>query len=893
MKRLLAAMVQLSLNHPRPLLVLAAVMMAVFGAVGAGTPVDSSRNTMVAADNPHQAKQMRYFERFGIPQSMVFVIEGGSPAERRAVVDGLAEGLADEPALRGRILARVDPEAVAELLLLHRPELATELRGLEGGVRAGIRSAAQRLLAAAPGPLPSATGDPPEEAPAVPPKMGRTAAPPLPPGIGEKLTQLDRLLGAVAAEVDGRDGVATLLAAGGDAESPTPGVDEEDYFVTADGQAHLIVMFPDLPSDQAAAVKPTVDRVRAVRDRVMAVHPEVEASLSGPPVLVVDEQKQIERAIATTSGLTGAGIVVLLLLAFRSLRYALLTLAPVAVGVATTMAVARGIYGELNMVTSSASSVLLALGIDFGVYLLTRYGELVRGGADAREAIEKCVKRAGMGLFIGAITTAAAFLTTTVTEFTAYARLGVVVTVGLVLTMLATLLWMPALLWVAGRGKALRAPELAGMGRLPKLLRQGRVAVLLVAAGLFVAGLVQSRSLAFNTRFYDFLPDEGESAAALLAIERDPVATPLVAQVGVPSMAEARSLATQLEALPEVRQVRSPTDLLPPLDPERREALAKLATAPAPSWGTEAGPVDATALRRTLGTLAAGLRRLPSAVTSSTSILDHLDRLTSALKTSPKETAAAIEAFESRLASMLQRAWSTAAAAGARGHYAVSDLPKPFRVRYGALEGPWVSLDIVPAGDIWEPSVARRFADAVAAVAPAATGLAMHVDAHLRMILDGFTRAALAATGLVFLLLLVAFRRLGDALLAMVPPVLGFSWMLGIMATVGFDLDAANIIILPLIMGLGVDAGVHLVHRMRQSAEERTGVASLSDVVRGTGSAVLLASCTTAIGFASLTLADYGAMTSLGAAMTLGVLTSMLASLVVLPSLMVVLGKAR
>jgi len=127
----------------------------------------------------------------------------------------------------------------------------------------------------------------------------------------------------------------------------------------------------------------------------------------------------------------------------------------------------------------------------------------------------------------------------------------------------------------------------------------------------------------------------------------------------------------------------------------------------------------------------------------------------------------------------------------------------------------------------------------------------------------------------------------------MVPPVLGFSWMLGIMATVGFDLDAANIIILPLIMGLGVDAGVHLVHRMRQSAEERTGVASLSDVVRGTGSAVLLASCTTAIGFASLTLADYGAMTSLGAAMTLGVLTSMLASLVVLPSLMVVLGKAR
>lgn len=876
MTRTLSAIVRVALDRPRPLLVLAAVLLAVCGVVGAGTPVDSSRNTMVAADHPHQAKQMRYFERFGIPQSMFFVIEGGDAAGRQQVVDALSAGLADEPALQGRILARVDADTMAELVLLHAPERAEALRMLEPGLEGALQSAA------------GAFGTQPASANASP--RGRP-----PPSATEKLAALRQLLTAVLDEVEGGDGLAALTANGEEAPSRR-GVDMQGYLVTEDGAAHLMVMTPELPSDQAEAVKPTVDAVRAIRDRVMAEHPGVTASLSGPPVLVVDEQKQIERGIATTSGVTGVGILVLLLLAFRSLRYALLTLAPVAVGVAITMAVARAIYGELNMVTSSASSVLLALGIDFGVYLLTRYGEFVRGGAEARVAIQRSVTRAGMGLFIGAITTAAAFLTTTTTEFTAYARLGVVVTVGLVLTMAATLLWMPALLWVAGRGRALRAPELAGIGALPRLLSRGHRVVLAAAAVLFVVGLVQARGLAFNTRFYDFIPDEGESAAALLAIERDPAATPLVAQVGAASLAEARTLSASLRALPEVSDVRTPTDLLPPLTAARQQALAKLAAQPPPDPGAWEAETDPRVLRAALAGLKQGLTRLPpgAAGTVAATLPDVVEKLERRARDAPDETAAAVTRFRQRLGAVYLRAWDAAAKVGARGHYVTDDLPAAFRRRYAAQDGSGaVSLDIVPEGEIWDPAVARGFAEAVSTVAPTATGLAMHVDAHLRMILDGFTRAALGAAGLVFVLLLVAFRRVGDALLAMVPPVIGFSWMLGTMGTVGFDLDAANIIILPLIMGLGVDAGVHLVHRMRQSAAERDGVASLDDVVRGTGAAVFLASCTTAIGFASLTLAEYGAMTSLGAAMTLGVSTSALASLVVLPSLMLVLGRAR
>lgn len=855
MSRLLESLAIVGLRHPKRLLGLAALTLAICGIIGAGTPVDTSRNTMVSADNPHQAKQMRYFERFGIPQTLIFLVEGADAQSRRAAIDELRLAAAAVPQVEGRVLARVDAETTAELTLLHRPELGATFRQLDGGLVAALDRARGGLAVGTAG-----------------------APPPDPSRLQEGLRDLERLLRLVRTEATGGDGLAALVPSG-EAE----GVDDAGYLVTADGARHLVVLFPELPSDQARDVRPVVEALRAARDDVLSRHPGVTASLSGPPALAVDEEKQIQRGVATTSGVTGLGIVLLLLIAFRSLRYALLTLAPVAVGVSITMAVARGIYGELNMVTSSASSVLLALGIDFGVYLLTRYGEAVRKGAGAEEAVRGSVRRAGVGLFIGAITTALAFLTTTVTEFTAYARLGVVVTVGLVLTMLATLLWMPALLWVAGRGKALKAPELPGIARLPGLLRRGKGVVLAGAAVLFVVGLVQARGLHFNTRFYDFLPDEGESAAALLAIERDPVASPLVANVGVDDVAAARALASQLRDLDEVRSVRTPSDLVPPMDPDRLAALQHLGEAPDLS-----SPVDGPRLTAALRGLKQALVQLPGDGTATT--VGHLDAIDEALRDG--DALARVDALQRRLHRIVDRAWRTARAVGDRGRVIAADLPAPFRARYGALDGTGVSLAVVPAGDIWSPPVAARFAEAVGGVAPEATGLAMHVDAHLRMIRDGFTKAAVAAAVIVFLVLLAAFRRLGDALLAMVPPTVGFSWMLGTMASTGFDLDAANIIILPLIMGIGVDAGVHLVHRMRQSADEHDGVAALDEVVRGTGSAVLLASCTTAIGFASLTLAEYGAMTSLGGAMTLGVLTSLAASLLVLPSLMLLLRKA-
>ncbi len=659
---------------------------------------------------------------------MVVVVEGASPSERRAFVDALAERLDATPRLAGSVLARVDLEEFAPLVLL--------------------------------GPVPDV----------------------------------------------------------GDA-----GTDGSGYLVHPTLDAHYLVVSPTIPgTQQAHEVAPFVEAVRAQRDELLEgpfARAGLRAPLTGAAPLVVDEQAAIAQAIATTTGVTVLGILFILGLAFRDARLVGLALLPVAVGTLGAMAAARLLYGDLNMVTSSASSMLLGLGIDFGILLQARYLEQRARAQDHVAATRAAVRLTGEALALGALTTGLAFLTTATTRFTAYGRLGVIVAIGLVLMLVVTLLLTPPLMAILRTPPRPRPPPTPAMLSRAVRLAPGVVAFALVA---LLASAIALPSLRFNTRFWDFVPTHAESAGALAALESDPRVTPLRATIEVETIEDARVLAAQLRALPEVGRVFSPSDILPNFDASEIR-LRALTT----SW--------------TFGERASELRQ-----------------------------------------------WANGIAE--RGAFAPEDLPRIVARQFVSLDGRTVHVQAVPAGDIWDPAVAARFARAVSAVAPEATGLPTQVDAHLRWIRDGFARAAALAAMLVFAVLAIALRSARDAVLAASVPAAGLALTLGLLATFGIPLDAASIVALPLLLGVGVDGGVHMIHRVRE-AEAQGGRATVADVVGGTGRAVALAAATTLAGFGSLLLADYGAMQSLGLTMAVGIVSCALFAVVVLPALLVALRR--
>jgi uncharacterized protein len=863
-------------------LVVVAVALVTLGPLG----VSTSRAGLVSLKSPHQARLFQYYEAFGRSELAVLVVSGETSEARRSFVDRFEAELGKAREFEGRVLGKLTLDSVAETLFVWQPEFAPLLRELAGGLEpsadpwANLARTAERRIAT------QLEGAPAGEAPRAAPqdasqKLGRLA---------DALRMLRHALAA-----DGRLRLGELGVPIGGSQ-----LDERGYLVGAGGNYHFVLIFPALESDEGSVLEPVVSRIRAARDRALAgsAAKALRADLTGAPALAVDELASLQVSSRITSVLSTAGILLLLMLTFRSLRHVIVMLLPLLAGMLVTLGFVELVYDGLNLVTSSFMSVLLGLGIEFGVHLMHRYGEARVAGEDVRPALSVALLADGPAVALGALTTATAFLTTTTTEFRAFAELGVITAVGLALTLVCTLLLFPALLPVICGTRQASLHELAG---LPTLLRVvGRRARWVVGAGVasiaLAAACLAVAQPGFNGRTFDFLPQGAESYRGLVSVERAGT-PPLDAHFAVDSFGRAAELTRGLRQLPEVSAVQSPSDLLPPEDAERiariKRAVSRLGSfEPAIPEASASGAATRLAAFRqladTLDEVAFALRQANQDGSQATRAARELGQLTDWLARQPEQGTAALNRVSRALETTLARALRTARNIAARGSYSPRDLPPLFAARFVSRDGKRLAVHAYPAGDVANAGFGARFAARLRALDANVAGTALTLLPHERYITEGFRRAAGYSLLLITLILWLTFRRIDDTLLALLPVVLSALWMLALMRPLGIQFTPANMVALPLLLGIGLDSGVHIVHRARESA----GVAPLETLVRGTGTAVSVAALTNAVGFASLMAADYRAMQGLGLLLSLGICLTILASVVILPALLVVLGRA-
>ena len=895
--RALAFVADLGLRRPRLVLALVALVVLVCGAIVPGLGVSTSRTGLVSRDDPGQQRLFAFYETFGRPEFAVFVVAGGSEEDRRAVVDALQSRLEAEPELKDRVLGRLTPRVVAPLALLQKPDALEQMRTalppdaslaelVEGGVPGWLSAIESEIYRGLEGEDEEAAPEPAE--------------------LREGFERLGTMATLLDDHLQGRDPLARL-SEGSDGLGQR-GIDDAGYLVSDDGSFNLVSVFAELPSDEGREVQPIVERMRAIRDEVLAEGPSgVSADLTGMPALIVDELQIVQHGLMVSSVATTIGIALLCLLLFRSLRQMIIALVPLLPGVVCTLAVIRLLYDDLNLITSSFVAVLLGLGIDFSVHAIARYNEELRGGASPSAAVRVSLSHTGPGILTGAVVTAAAFLTTMMTDFTAFAELGLVTAIGLLVIVAAMFLLIPALLPARRTEAPKAAPEPPGIAQVPVLVRRGRTFFVIGGLLLGIAGAVALFRVEWNPRYFDFLPQETESARGLDRLEYDPIASPVFANFAADGVEQARAMAEQLRALDSVAAVQTPSDLLPALGPAELAHLragfagvkqdpdfAALAARPLSAEGLRTdvvGVVDA--LDEVKAALAEAGQKEPAL---DTAIADF-KRLRDGLEDPTPEVSGRVQSLHQDLADLLGPAWATAKGVADRGHYLPSDLPELFRRRFASRDGQKAALFAVPAGQFWDKAVADRFASDAVAIYPEASGLAMiHVE-HGEMIVRGFRRAALVAAILVVVLLALDFRSLRDALYALLPTALGWLWMAGGMVVFGLRFDVANIVSLPLVLGIGIAFGVHVMHRVREDdPKPGSGSTELPDLdmaVRGTGGAIAVAALTTIVGFAGLMTSDYGAMVSFGGVMVIGIFTCLVATVFVLPAALLMLRRVR
>lgn len=663
-------------------------------------------------------------------------------------------------------------------------------------------------------------------------------------------------------------------------DAPLPPFEESGHLVSDDRRTRYVFVTPAGSTDRYEEVAPLVARARRIAREVEATH-AVTIALTGYPALAVEEVEAIRDGTLLTGGLATVGVLLLFVVGFRSRGALLIAGVPLGVGMAWAFgAVAIGV-GRLTLLTQAAAPVFAGLGIDFSVHLLSGYERARQDGADHAAALASAMRGPGVGIVTGAATTAGAFLALALAGSDALAELGWIAGGGLLLMMVAVLSVSPALLTLADRrGWAPSAVDSSHGIRAEAwahAVTRHKGAVL-VGATLLTAVLgVGVTRLGFDTDVEALMPAHAPSVVAARQLVQESAFSNellLAEHDDLDALAEAQ---TRLTSLPEVGMVESAA-------PFRRHenGWRERSATPARPREVAVDSIDSGLERLARELALAGDETRPLAP-STADLLDDASR--AARDARQRVSPEAVERFDRALAADVRRATAIVAHADpATVPFSLEQLPSALRRRL-VRAGPHYALYIRPRARVLEGDGVDTFVTAVHGVEPEAVGYPIAFGAFLDRLKAGVVRASSVALVVVIVALVITFRRTRDVALSLLPLGLGTVWALGALGWLGIDLDLASVAALPLVLGIGVDDGVHLVHRRRHTPSTFHALVPLTR-------ALVLTTLTTLAGFGTLAFAAHRGMQSFACVMVLGALGCLLATLTALPAALRFTGRA-
>lgn len=853
---------------------------------------NTSRNDLVGANKKYHQNFLRFKKEFPTQDDLVVVVESENSEKNRQFVERLGAKLEAETNLFTHLFFKGDLKMLGSKALLFVPEenlvelkktmkdyrpfierftRTTNLVSLFDMINTQFRTAKQER---------NEQND----------------------SLVRALPALERIVSQATASlqrpgVPPSPGVMALFDAGEAAE-------REIYITFAQGQIYLITA-------QAVTEEKNAEAVGRLRELIAETQHEVpglNVGATGEPILEIDEMAQSERDTLLATVVSLVLIFGIIIYGYGKVSRRIKADFCLLVGMAYTMAFTTLAIGHLNILTITFAPILIGLAIDFGVHLIARYEEELGRGRSEEEAITKAMVWTGQGILTGAFTTAGAFLAMGFTNFRGIQEMGIICGGGLLICLVPMVTLLPVLL-LRDRQPAPNPP--AGKRDHREWIENlwlGRP-VLVVAATLISCAVAawQFPRIHFDYNLLNMqsqgLPAVEFEEKLISAVTNSASGTNasgrsvLFAAVVTDSVGQALQLEEQIRKLPVVAEVDSIARLLTEdasdklrLIGEIKQELAGLQFAP-----PESEAVNAAELSRTLYSTGGYLGLAAEAAQAEDEALARqLRSLRKAIEkfravmlkgTEAEQAARAVKlaAFQDALFSDMRETFDALRNQDNRGRLRVEDLPPALRDRFVGVSGKYL-IQVYPKENVWHREHQKEFVQQLRTVDPNVTGTPVQLYEYTTLLKRSYEQAALYSLAAISLLVFVHFRSLSSVLLSLLPVAVGGIWLGGLMGYYGIQFNPANIMTLPLVIGIGVTNGIHILNRF---AEERT--ASL--LARSTGKAVLVSGLTAVAGFGSLVLARHRGIESLGYVMAIGVMTCMIAGLTFLPALLNLLAK--
>ena len=655
----------------------------------------------------------------------------------------------------------------------------------------------------------------------------------------------------------------------------------------------MIVVQPKLDYSELFAAQQPLMAIRAAAEEI-GLADEVSSSLriTGEAALAYDELN------SAMFGAQDAGLIALLMvtivlfLALRTVGAILTVLLSLIFGLLLTAAFATFAVGHLNLISIAFAVLYIGLGVDYAIHFLLRFQEVKATHSSVSNALYAASGDVGKALAICAITTAIGFYAFMPTTYEGVAELGVIAGSGMIISLIVTLTIASALQrYLPIRTNQIKIGTL--YGKLLELPLKFRKSVFVLTFLALLAAISVLPQIKFDYNLLNLNDPQSESVQTFRELLAEADDSPWHAIVLANDQQETESLVSRLTSLPEVDKVVTILDLVPENQEQKQFLIEEMALTLGPiafsgSWDDTSD--DITQQRTALETLHSALNKFlneqpdHSAVISIRKLSASLMQLLSSMDVMGTENIhhqrELLQAVSRDLLDLLPLALERLQISLEAEPFIQQAIPE-------SLKEQWLSKDnlyriaIYPAENINDNDALHRFVRAIQQEAPQATGAPVISLEAGEAVVDAFIYAfSLALVGITLALLLL-LRSFTATILVLIPLLLAA--LFTSVATVVFNIpfNFANIIALPLLLGIGIDSSIHMVHRSRQSSEICANVLHTS-----TARAIYFSALTTLVGFGSLAFSPHQGTASMGLLLAVGVIVTLICVLVILPALL-------
>ncbi|HKF70565.1 MAG TPA: MMPL family transporter [Stellaceae bacterium] len=632
-------------------------------------------------------------------------------------------------------------------------------------------------------------------------------------------------------------------------------------------------------------LEPGADASNAIRQATkdLGLTPErgVRVRLTGSVPLADEEFGSVTEGAFMSTFLAFLLICLWLFLALRSIRLVFSILITLAMGLVIAAGFAALAVHALNLISVAFAVLFIGIAVDFSIQFSVRYRSERYEVDNLVEALRRTARGIGGPLAVAAATTAVGFLSFVPTAYTGVSDLGLISGAGMVIALVLNLTVLPALLVIIRPRGERRAVGFHKLRKVDRYLVEHRRAVGLISLAVAVGCLALVPRLTFDFNPLNLKDPRTESVSTLFDLMKDPDTTPNTIDVLAATSADIPPIAARVEKLPEVSHTVSVTSFVPEDQPEKLAIIADTAALLGPTLSPPSvqPPPDTAAELDALKRADEDLSR--AAAQSHQPSVEHLSAV---LHQAASRGADALPTLRGNLVGGLAARLEEMRLALSAEPVTLETLPADLRRDWVSPEG-LARISVYPKGDASNNEVLRKFVAAVRTIAPEATGAPISIQESAATIVDAFRKAGMFALIAIALLLAIVLQRARDVALVLAPLLLAGLLTVATSVLANLPLNFANIIALPLLLGVGVAFDIYFVMNWRAGR--------VDPLQSGTARAVLFSALTTVTAFGSLALSNHRGTSQMGILLTIALFYTLICTFFVLPSLMGPVRKHR